>query len=102
MQGVWRYVYRAVAKHGKTIDFLLREHRDKAAPLWFLRKAIRRNGIPEFCDSQAGRYRFSTPLSLHDLAGSGRSPGLLSALPRLAAPLQRSGTKIQPWDVCCH
>ena len=34
-------------KHGQTIDFLLTEHRDKAAALRFLKKAIRRNGVPE-------------------------------------------------------
>ena len=43
----WRYLYRAVDKHGQTIDFLLMEHRDTEAALWFLKKAIRRNGLPE-------------------------------------------------------
>ena len=28
MKGEWRYLYRAVDKHGQTIDFLLAEHRD--------------------------------------------------------------------------
>src|SRR5262249_58874926 len=32
--------------HGQTIDFLLTEHRDTAAALRFLKKAIRRNGLP--------------------------------------------------------
>src|SRR5262249_61008245 len=32
---------------GETIDFLLTEHRDKEAALRFLKKAIRRNGVPE-------------------------------------------------------
>jgi len=45
--GQWSYLYRAVAKHGQTIDFLLTEHRDKEAALRFLKKAIRRNGVPE-------------------------------------------------------
>jgi transposase-like protein len=35
-----------VDKHGQTIDFLLTEHRDKEAALRFLKKAIRRNGLP--------------------------------------------------------
>src|SRR5262249_16778483 len=47
VKGVWRYLYRAVDKHGQTIDFLLTEHRDTAAALRFLKKAIRRNGLPE-------------------------------------------------------
>ena len=34
-------------KHGQTIDFLLTEHRDKEAALKFLKKAIRRHGVPE-------------------------------------------------------
>ena len=34
-------------KQGQTIDFLLTEHRDKEAALRFLKKAIRRNGLPE-------------------------------------------------------
>jgi putative transposase len=46
VKGEWRYLYRAVDKHGQTIDFLLTEHRDKEAALRFLKKAIRRNGLP--------------------------------------------------------
>jgi transposase-like protein len=47
IKGEWRYLYRAVDKQGQTIDFLLTEHRDTEAALWFLKKAIRRNGVPE-------------------------------------------------------
>ena len=47
VKGQWRYLYRAVDKHGQTIDFLLTEHRDAEAALRFLKKAIRRNGVPE-------------------------------------------------------
>ncbi len=47
VKGQWYYLYRAVDKHGQTIDFLLTEHRDKEAALRFLKKAIRRNGVPE-------------------------------------------------------
>jgi putative transposase len=47
VKGEWRYLYRAVDKYGATIDFLLTEHRDKDAALRFLKKAIRRNGVPE-------------------------------------------------------
>ena len=46
VKGEWRYLYRAVDKHGQTIDFLLTEHRDTAAALRFLKKAVRRNGLP--------------------------------------------------------
>ena len=47
VKGQWRYLYRAVGKQGQTIDFLLTEHRDTEAALRFLKKAIRRNGLPE-------------------------------------------------------
>src|SRR5215467_5258386 len=47
VKGAWKYLYRAVDKYGATIDFLLTEHRDKDAALRFLKKAIRRNGVPE-------------------------------------------------------
>jgi putative transposase len=47
VKGEWRSLYRAVDKYGETVDFLLTEHRDKEAALRFLKKAIRRNGVPE-------------------------------------------------------
>jgi putative transposase len=47
VKGAWRYLYRAVDKYGQTIDFLLTENRDKEAALRFLKKAIRRHGVPE-------------------------------------------------------
>jgi putative transposase len=47
VKGQWRYLYRAVDKYGATIDFLLTEQRDKEAALRFLKKAIRRNGVPK-------------------------------------------------------
>jgi putative transposase len=47
VKGEWRYLYRAVDKSGETVDFLLTEHRDKEAALRFLKKAIRRHGVPK-------------------------------------------------------
>jgi putative transposase len=47
VKGAWRYLYRAVDKYGQTIDFLLTEQRDEEAALRFLKKAIRRHGVPE-------------------------------------------------------
>jgi transposase-like protein len=46
VKGQWRYLYRAVDKHGQTIDFLLTEQRDERAAKRFLTKAIRRHGVP--------------------------------------------------------
>jgi transposase-like protein len=48
VRGEWKYLYRAVDKHGQTIDFLLTEQRDEPAAKKFLTKAIRRHGgVPE-------------------------------------------------------
>ena len=46
VKGKWMYLYRAVDKYGKTIDFLLTKRRDKKAAKRFLKKMIRRNGKP--------------------------------------------------------
>ena len=47
VKGDWKYLYRAVDKQGKTIDFLLTAKRDKAAALRFFDKAMQANGVPE-------------------------------------------------------
>lgn len=47
VKGKWHYLYRAVDKAGKTIDFMLSEKRDKKAALKFFRKAIGSSGLPE-------------------------------------------------------
>ena len=46
VRGQWKYLYRAVDKEGRTIDFLLRAKRDKAAATRFFKKAMRQNGDP--------------------------------------------------------
>ncbi len=47
VKGQWKYLYRAVDKHGRTIDFLLTAHRDKKAALRFFNKAVEQHGLPE-------------------------------------------------------
>ena len=47
VNGDWKYLYRAVDKAGKTVDFLLTAKRDKAAAMRFFEKAMRDNDIPE-------------------------------------------------------
>ncbi|WP_429551229.1 IS6 family transposase [Paraburkholderia sp. MM5477-R1] len=47
VRGQWKYLYRAVDKAGKTVDFLLRAHRDKAAARCYFEKAIDQNGEPQ-------------------------------------------------------
>lgn len=46
VSGQWKYLYRAVDKHGDTIDFLLTAKRETKAALRFLRQAISNNGTP--------------------------------------------------------
>ena len=46
VKGKRTYLYRAVDKYGKTIDFLLRAKRDKVAAKAFFKKAIKSSGKP--------------------------------------------------------
>ena len=47
VKGIWKYLYRAVDKEGKTVDFLLTAKRDKAAAMRFFAKAMQTSGVPE-------------------------------------------------------
>jgi putative transposase len=40
------YLYRAVDKHGKTLDFMLSKRRNKAAATKFFARALEVNGLP--------------------------------------------------------
>ncbi len=46
VKGQWVYLYRAVDKAGKTVDFMLSEKRDESAACAFFEKAIGCNGLP--------------------------------------------------------
>ena len=45
-KGNWTYLYRAVDKFGKTLDFMLSERRNEPAATLFFAKALSTNGIP--------------------------------------------------------
>ena len=47
VKGRWKYLYRAVDKTGKTVDFLLTAKRDRKAARRFFSKAMKQHGIPE-------------------------------------------------------
>jgi len=46
VRGKWTYLYRAVDRDGKTLDFMLSERRNTAAATLFFAKALSNNGIP--------------------------------------------------------
>jgi len=46
LKSKWYYLYRAVDKEGKTVDFYLSKKRDKKAAKTFFKKAIGTNGLP--------------------------------------------------------
>jgi putative transposase len=47
VRGVWKYLYRAVDREGKTVDFLLTAKRDASAARRFFDKAMRHSDIPD-------------------------------------------------------
>jgi len=47
VKGQWKYLYRAVDKAGRTVDFLLTAKRDRKAASRFLRKAIDQCSVPQ-------------------------------------------------------
>jgi putative transposase len=46
VKGEWVYLYRAVDKYGKNLDFMLSKRRNKAAATTFFARALEVNGLP--------------------------------------------------------
>jgi transposase-like protein len=59
VKGRWTYLYRAVDKQGRTVDFLLTAKRDVAAAKRFFQKAMNGNGTPRVItlDAYAASHR---------------------------------------------
>ncbi len=47
VKDVWVYLYRAVDKHGKTLDFMLSKRRNTAAATKFFARALEVNELPK-------------------------------------------------------
>jgi transposase-like protein len=64
VKGQWVYLYRAVDKQGRTVDFLLSKRRDVAAARRFLSRAVRQHGAPRVItlDGYAASHRAVTNL----------------------------------------
>lgn len=46
VKGEWVYLYRAINKHGKTLDLMLSKRRNKTAATEFFSWALEVNGLP--------------------------------------------------------
>ena len=59
VKGRWTYLYRAVDKQGRSVDFLLSEKRDVAAAQCFFRRAIQTHRTPRVItlDAYAASHR---------------------------------------------
>src|SRR5246127_2463318 len=64
VNGRWTYLYRAVNKQARTVDFLLSERRDVAAAKRFFSKAMKKHGTPRVItlDAYAASHRAITEL----------------------------------------
>jgi transposase-like protein len=64
VKGRWTYLYRAVDKQGRTVDFLLSERRDVAAAKRFFSEAMKKHGTPRVItlDAYAASHRAITEL----------------------------------------
>lgn len=72
VKGRWMYLYRAVDKCGRTLDFMLSERRDEAAATVFFAKAIPSNGcqdkvvIDKSGSNAAGLFNMNCLLVMYD------------------------------------
>jgi transposase-like protein len=71
VKGQWTYLYRAVDKSGRTVDFYLSRKRDTNAAKAFLRKAMKNQRVPTkiTLDAYAASHR-----AVANLKASGRLP----------------------------
>src|SRR5471032_3587895 len=73
IKGIWKYLYRAVDKQGKTIDRLLTAKRDMAAAKHFFDKAINANGNPE----KVAKHKSGANKAAIDAINAGRAVSVI-------------------------
>jgi transposase-like protein len=71
VRGQWVYLYRAVDKEGRTVDFLLSRRRDIVAAKQFFSRAVKQHGAPRVItlDGYAASHR-----AVDKLKAAGRLP----------------------------
>jgi transposase-like protein len=82
VKGRWTYLYRAVDKQGRTVDFLLTAKRDVAAAKRFFQKAIAGNGAPRVItlDAYAASHRANSEQKEECRSESGSVPASISTM----------------------
>ena len=92
VKGDWKYLYRAVDKQGKTVDFLLTAKRDKAAALRFFEKAMQASGVPEKVTMDKSG---ANKAAMDEINGSGETPIIKrpSQIPEQHRPARPPGSE---------
>jgi putative transposase len=87
VKGVWKYLYRAVDKEGKTVDFLLTAKRDKAAALRFFEKAMKASGVP---DKVTMDKSGANKAAMDEINGTGQTPIIVRQVKHLKTSWSRT------------
>jgi len=94
VKGDWRSLDRAVEKYGKTVDFLLTAHRATEAALRFLKKASRRNGVPETITMDGSDANEAAIKSDHQAHGTAIEIRQVTYLNHLVEPDHRAVNRV--------